>query len=88
MVQHGPRKKLMSRNAINMLDAFSDRSVNHIWNRTHIPMYNGYANAYHVMHRLDRIESMLANAPKLPGAVPKKHIRSRRGNIHTIHDFS
>ena len=73
-------KKMMSKNAIRMSQQLSDNDINHIWNNTNVPMHNGYANAYHIMHRLDRIESMLSKPPVIK---PKKY----RGNIHTIHDY-
>ena len=86
MVEDGQKRqgkksrKMISKRGIGLVKHLSDDDVNHIWNNTNVPMYNGYANAYHIMHRLDRIESMMANATK---PVKKK----RRSNIHTIHDW-
>lgn len=87
MIEHGQQRKgvkktpMMSQAAINVMNILNDGAINDVWNNSNVPMYNGYANAYHTMHRLDRIESMMATKHK-PKPKPKK-----RSNIHTIHDW-
>lgn len=72
------KKKIMSKRAIRMVGRMSDDAVNDTWRYT-----NGYANAYQVMHRLDRIENMLSNNKPLVQQQPKKHT----SNIHTMRDW-